>query len=111
MGGTMLQIAIRMLFHKRGRFLVTAAGMVSLFLLSTCQLGMLVGWCNTVSALILRSEADVWVVRANAYTQAALAELMRTRGIDLANQSKNSKLATFDNTNNNGLINGALTNR
>ena len=40
------------------------------------------------SAPILEAEADVWVVRANAYTQAALAELMRTRGIDLANQSK-----------------------
>jgi len=50
-------------------------------------------------------------VRANAYTQAALAELMRTRGIDLANQSKTSKLATTDSTNNNGLINGVLTNR
>jgi len=37
--------------------------------------------------------------------------LMRTRGIDLANQSKTSKLATMDNTNNNGLINGALSNR
>jgi hypothetical protein len=63
------------------------------------------------SAPILEAEADVWVVRANAYTQAALAELMRTRGIDLANQSKVSKLATSDNTNNNGLINGSLTNR
>ena len=41
----------------------------------------------------------------------ALAELMRTRGIDLANQSAISKLATTDNTTNNGLINGALTNR
>ena len=27
------------------------------------------------SAPILEAEADVWVVRANAYTQAALAEL------------------------------------
>ena len=36
---------------------------------------------------------------------------MRTRGIDLANQSKISKLATTDNTNNNGLIKGSLTNR
>ena len=51
------------------------------------------------------------MVRANAYTQAALAELMRTRGIDLANQSAITKLATADNTTNNGLINGALTNR
>jgi hypothetical protein len=63
------------------------------------------------SAPILEAEADVWVVRANAYTQAALAELMRTRGIDLANQSAITKLATTNNTSNNGLINGALTNR
>jgi len=63
------------------------------------------------SAPILEAEADVWVVRANAYTQAALAELMRTSGIDIANQSKAAKLASTANTNNSGLINGALTNR
>jgi hypothetical protein len=63
------------------------------------------------SAPILEAEADVWVVRANAYTQSALAELMRTRGIDMANQSKLSKLAATDSTSSNGLINGVLTNR
>ena len=63
------------------------------------------------SAPILEAEADIWVVRANAYTQSALAELMRTRGIDLANQSKAAKLASSDNTGNNNLINGVLTNR
>ncbi|MGA7829790.1 MAG: hypothetical protein WCA21_02385 [Terracidiphilus sp.] len=63
------------------------------------------------SAPILEAEADVWVVRANAYTQSALAELMRTRGIDMANQSKLSKLAAMDSTSSNGLINGVLTNR
>jgi Transglycosylase SLT domain len=66
---------------------------------------------QNIAAAILEAEADVWVVRANAYTQAALAELMRTRGIDLANQSKVAKLATTDNTGNNNLINGSLTNR
>src|SRR5580692_2173292 len=75
------------------------------------QMGQQISQAAPGSAEILEAEADVWVVRANAYTQAALAELMRTRGIDLANQSKASKLATMDNTNNNGLINGALTNR
>lgn len=63
------------------------------------------------SAPILEAEADVWLVRANAYTQAALAELMRTRGIDIANQSKLAKLGASDNTNNNGLINGSLSHR
>jgi hypothetical protein len=75
------------------------------------QMGQQISQAAPGSAEILEAEADVWVVRANAYTQAALAELMRTRGIDLANQSKGSKLATSDNTTNNGLINGALTNR
>jgi hypothetical protein len=75
------------------------------------QMGQQITTAAPGSAPILEAEADVWVVRANAYTQAALAELMRTRGIDLANQSAAAKLATTNNTNNNGLINGALTNR
>ena len=75
------------------------------------QMGQQISQAAPGSAPILEAEADVWVVRANAYTQAALAELMRTRGMDLANQSARAKLATIDNTTNNGLINGALTNR
>ena len=55
------------------------------------QMGQQISQAAPGSAPILEAEADVWVVRANAYTQAALAELMRTRGIDLANQSKNLK--------------------
>ncbi|HEY0308159.1 MAG TPA: hypothetical protein VGB94_08360 [Acidobacteriaceae bacterium] len=75
------------------------------------QMGQQISVAAPGSAQILEAEADVWVVRANAYTQAALAELMRTRGIDLANQSKVAKLATSDNTNNNGLVTGSLTSR
>jgi hypothetical protein len=75
------------------------------------QMGQQITQAAPGSAPILEAEADVWIVRANAYTQAALAELMRTRGIDLANQSKVAKLATTDNTSNNNLINGSLTNR
>jgi hypothetical protein len=75
------------------------------------QMGRQITQAAPGSAPILEAEADVWVIRANAYTQAALAELMRTRGIDLANQSKAAKLATTNNTGNNNLINGSLTNR
>jgi hypothetical protein len=75
------------------------------------QMGQQIAQAAPGSAPIIEAEADVWVVRANAYTQAALAELMRTRGIDLANQSARAKLATTDNTANNGLVKGALTNR
>lgn len=75
------------------------------------QMGQQISQAAPGSAPILEAEADVWVVRANAYTQAALAEVMRTRGMDLAYQSARAKLASTDNTTNNGLINGALTNR
>lgn len=80
-------------------------------LLEADQMGQQISAAAPGSAQILEAEADVWVVRANAYTQAALAELMRTRGIDLANQSKAAKLAAINNTSNNGLISGSLTNR
>lgn len=75
------------------------------------QMGQQISAAAPGSAPILEAEADVWVVRANAYTQAALAELMRTRGIDIANQSKMSKLAAADSMGSNRLINGSLTNR
>jgi hypothetical protein len=75
------------------------------------QMGQQISTAAPGSAPILEAEADVWNVRANAYTQSAVAELMRTRGADLANQSKKAKLAASDNTSNNSLINGSLTNR
>lgn len=45
------------------------------------------------SAPILEAEAAAWNVRANAYTQSALAELMRVRSIDLANTSARIKFS------------------
>lgn len=61
------------------------------------------------SAPILEAEADAWVVRANAYTQAALAELMRTRGVDIANQSRAIKIGSTQNNTTNGLITSSLS--
>jgi hypothetical protein len=43
------------------------------------------------SAPIIEAQADAWLVRANAYTQAATADLMRVRAIDLANASADVK--------------------
>jgi hypothetical protein len=42
------------------------------------KMGQQISQAAPGSAPILEAEADIWVVRANAYTQAALAELMRT---------------------------------
>ena len=43
------------------------------------------------SAPIIEAQAEAWLVRANAYTQAATADLMRVRAIDLADASANVK--------------------
>jgi len=45
------------------------------------------------TATILESETAAWLVRANAYTQSALAELVRVRSIELANQSDQLKFS------------------
>jgi len=39
------------------------------------------------SAPIIEAQADAWLIRANAYTQAATADLMRLRAVALADQS------------------------
>ncbi len=50
------------------------------------------------SAPILEAQAAAWNVRANAYTQSAMAELMRVRSIDLANSSAHLKLSATSNS-------------
>ncbi len=48
------------------------------------------------SAPILEAQASAWLVRANAYTQSAMAELIRVRSIDLANSGAQLKLSAND---------------
>src|SRR6201993_3964609 len=45
------------------------------------------------SAPILEAQASAWLVRANAYTQSAMAELIRVRSIDLANSGAQLKFS------------------
>ncbi len=73
------------------------------------QLGQQIAAAAPGSAPILEAEADAWVVRGNAYTQAALAELMRTRAIDIANQSGHLKIGSTQTVNNGNLITTTLT--
>jgi hypothetical protein len=59
------------------------------------------------SAAILEAQASAWLVRANAYTQSALAELVRVRSIELANRGAQLKFsASHTNTlqNSGGLL-------
>jgi putative ABC transport system permease protein len=58
----MLTIAPRMLLQNRSRFVLTVLGIGTTFFLSAAQVGLLVGWCNTTSALIRHAGVDVWVM-------------------------------------------------
>ena len=51
------------------------------------------------SAPIIEAQADAWLIRANAYTQSATADLIRLRSIDLANASADIKLGATNTTN------------
>ena len=51
------------------------------------------------SAPIIEAQADAWLVRANAYTQAAIADLMRVRAIDLADEGADIKSGATNTTN------------
>ena len=60
---------------------------------------------------ILEAETAAWIVRANAYTQSAMAELVRVRSIELANSSGQLKFsashaATLQSTGNQVLQQG-----
>jgi hypothetical protein len=48
------------------------------------------------SAPILEVQASAWLVRANAYTQSAMAELIRVRSIELANSGAQLKFSAND---------------
>jgi hypothetical protein len=63
------------------------------------------------SAPILEAGAAAWVVRSNAYTQAALTELMRLRAVDLANAGAELKIDAQQGSNLRESINGSLRRR
>lgn len=58
----MLEISLRMLLHKKSRFLATLLGTAALFFLCAAQVGLLVGWVKTTSAIVRHADADVWVM-------------------------------------------------
>src|ERR1700723_2344534 len=50
------------------------------------------------TSTILEAETAAWLVRANAYTQSAMAELVRVRSIELANQGAQMKFSATHTT-------------
>ncbi len=60
------------------------------------------------TAPIIEAQADAWLIRAHAYTQSALADLMRVRAIDLANNGAHLKLGSAWAVNTQQDINNSL---
>jgi putative ABC transport system permease protein len=58
----MLHVAIAMLLHRKARFVSASIGIAVAFFLSAAQIGMMVGWCNTNSAIVRHADADVWIM-------------------------------------------------
>jgi len=58
----MLSIAIKMLLHNKTRSISTIVGITFAFFLSSAQVGLMVGWCNTCTAIIRHANVDVWVM-------------------------------------------------
>jgi putative ABC transport system permease protein len=58
----MLFVAWKMLWHRKARFAFTAFGLGALFLLGSAQVGLMVGWCNTITAINAHAGVDLWVM-------------------------------------------------
>ena len=60
--------ATKMLLHNRLRFIMTVAGIAIAFFLAAAQIGLLVGWINTNSAIINNTNVDIWVIAEQTTT-------------------------------------------
>ncbi len=58
----MFLIALRILLHKPMRTTATLLGVAVAFFLSAAQTGLLLGWCDTISALTRNAGVDLWVM-------------------------------------------------
>ena len=50
------------MFFSRARFFLTSAGIGAAFFLTAALTGLIVGWCDTTSAIIRHSGVDVWLM-------------------------------------------------
>ncbi len=68
MKSVIIPVATQMLFHNRLRFTMTVIGIAIAFFLAAAQIGLLVGWINTNSAIIEHAGADIWVMAKETRT-------------------------------------------
>ena len=57
-----LFVAAKMLLHNKPRLLLAVVGVLTAFFLTTMMVGLLVGWCNTTSAIVRNAGVDIWLM-------------------------------------------------
>lgn len=62
MNSVIIPVATQMLFYNQLRFAMTVIGIAIAFFLAAAQIGLLVGWINTNSAIIRHAGVDIWVM-------------------------------------------------
>jgi putative ABC transport system permease protein len=62
MTSVVLSVSTQMLLHNRPRFIMTIVGIALAFFLAAAQIGLLVGWTNTNSAIITHAGVDLWIM-------------------------------------------------
>ena len=68
MNSIIIPVSTQMLFHNRLRFVITIIGIATAFILAAAQIGLLVGWINTNSAIINHAGVDIWVMTKGTRT-------------------------------------------
>lgn len=63
-----IPVSTRMLTHNGMRFFMTVIGIAIAFFLAAAQIGLLVGWINTNSAIINHTGVDLWVMAKQTST-------------------------------------------
>ncbi len=56
------QLASKMLTYNKSRLVVSVIGVAISFFLSASQIGLLIGWIDTTSAIIRNAKVDLWIM-------------------------------------------------
>lgn len=68
MQSVVIPVSTKMLLHNRLRFFMTVVGIAMAFFLAAAQIGLLVGWINTNSAIINHTGVDIWLMAKQTST-------------------------------------------
>ena len=92
MNSVVIPVSIQMLLHNRMRLIMTIIGIAIAFFLAAAQIGLLVGWINTNSAIITHAGVDLWAMAketrsldfGSAIPRHRIQQISSVQGVDRA---------------------------